>query len=142
MLDYIPNKTFIAKFWSYVFEEAFSNSELCLNWGDIMPTKAKKEQKIDMKIDLRILYCSNTKRYDISVGEFAKKSIRSKLYNNKLKHAAISKQVEDFYILEAVDTIAFPATHKSIKDNGIEKLMNCLEMAKPVPVAQEGHKRK
>ncbi|KAI7863194.1 hypothetical protein BDF14DRAFT_1399682 [Spinellus fusiger] len=117
-----------------------------------------------MKIDLRVLYCSNTKRSDTSVGEFAKKATKSKLYSDKLKQAIISKyhlntfllsglsssaaivplvqimgfdchlcvlrQVEDFYILEAVDSIAFPTTHKSIKDSGIERLMECLEKAK------------
>ncbi|KAG1580080.1 hypothetical protein G6F48_010694 [Rhizopus delemar] len=52
---------FIVKFWSYVFEEAFSNSGLCLHWGDTKPGKVKKNEKIDMKIDLRVLYCSNTR---------------------------------------------------------------------------------
>jgi hypothetical protein len=55
-----------------------------------MPTQAKK-QNINMKIDFRILYCSNAKRRDINVGEFAKKTIRSKLYIDKLELAVISK---------------------------------------------------
>ncbi|CAO3640103.1 unnamed protein product [Mucor hiemalis] len=109
-----------------------------------MSTETKKERKIDMKIDLRVLYSPNTNRSDISVGEFAKKAIKSKLYNDKVKQVVISKyhfitllpfgptaavvlllvqimgfdyhicvlkQVEDFYILEAVDAISFPSTH-------------------------------
>lgn len=44
-----------------------------------------------MKIDLRILFCSNTKRSDLTDGEFAKKAISSKLYNDKLKQVTISK---------------------------------------------------
>lgn len=133
---------FIVKFWSYVFEEAFSNRGLCLHWGDTMPKKAKKYEKIDMKIDLRILFCSNTKRPDLSVGEFAKSAIPYKLYHDKLKQITVSKyhlntlllsglplsaalipivqitgfechlyvlkKVEDFYILETVDSITFP----------------------------------
>ncbi|KAI9347542.1 hypothetical protein BD770DRAFT_169334 [Pilaira anomala] len=116
-----------------------------------------------MKNDLRVLYCSNTKRSDISVGKFSKKAIRSKLYTDKIKQAVISKyhldilllsgpplvalvpmvqitgfdchlyvlrQIEDIYILKAVDTIAFPTTHTSIKSNSIEKLIICLEKAK------------
>ena len=82
---------FIVKFWSYVFEEAFSNSGLCLHWGDTMPARAKKNEKIEMKVDLRILYCSNTKRSDLGVGEFAKKAIPSKLYYDKLKQVTITK---------------------------------------------------
>ncbi|KAG1470515.1 hypothetical protein G6F56_002642 [Rhizopus delemar] len=42
----------------------------------------------------------------------------------------VLRLIEDFYILEAVDTIAFPTTHKSIKSNGIEKLIIWLEKAK------------
>lgn len=42
----------------------------------------------------------------------------------------ILRQVEDFYILEPIETIFFPTTHLSIKDNDIEKLMNCMEKAK------------
>ncbi|KAG0914267.1 hypothetical protein G6F57_002730 [Rhizopus arrhizus] len=152
------------KFWSYVFEEAFSNRGLCLHWGDTMPKKAKKYEKIDMKIDLRILFCSNTKRPDLSVGEFAKSAIPYKLYHDKLKQITVSKyhlntlllsglplsaalipivqitgfechlyvlkKVEDFYILETVDSITFPTTYKAIKDNGIKKLISCLEKAK------------
>lgn len=44
-----------------------------------------------MKIDLRILYCSNTKKADINAGEFAKKPNPSKLYIDKLKQVVISK---------------------------------------------------
>lgn len=117
-----------------------------------------------MKIDLRVLYCANTKKADISVGEFAKKAIPSKLYIDKLKQVVVSKyhlntlllsglppsttfipliqimgfechlyilrQVKDFYVLETVDSITFPLTHKDIKENGIQKLVNCLEKAK------------
>ncbi|KAI8881077.1 hypothetical protein K501DRAFT_189768, partial [Backusella circina FSU 941] len=82
---------FVVKFWSYIFEEAFSNSGLCLHWGDTIPKRAKKYEKIEMKIDLRILFCANTKRSDLSVGEFAQKSIPSKLYNDKLKQVTITK---------------------------------------------------
>lgn len=44
-----------------------------------------------MKIDPRVLYCSNTKKADISVGEFAKKAFPSKLYIDKVKQVVISK---------------------------------------------------
>lgn len=117
-----------------------------------------------MKIDLRILFCANTKRSDLTVGEFAKKAISSKLYNDKLKqiivskyhlntfllfglppsaasipivqmvgfecHLSVLKKVEDFYILETIETISFPTTYKSIQENGIKKLTSCLENAK------------
>lgn len=117
-----------------------------------------------MKIDLRILFCSNTKRSDLTVGEFAKKAIPSKLYNDKLKqvtiskyhlntflllglppsaasipivqimgfecHLSVLKKVEDFYVLETVDAITFPTTYKDIQENGIKKLISCLEKSK------------
>lgn len=129
-----------------------------------MPAGAKKYEKIEMKIDLRILFCANTKRSDLTVGEFAKKAIPSKLYNDKLKqvivskyhlntfllfglppsaasipivqmmgfecHLSVLKKVEDFYILETIETISFPTTYKSIQENGIKKLTSCLENAK------------
>ncbi|KAI9260850.1 hypothetical protein EDC94DRAFT_610055 [Helicostylum pulchrum] len=129
-----------------------------------MPTRTKKNEKIDMKIDLRILFCSNTKRPDLSVGEFAKNAIPRKLYNDKLKQVIISKyllntlllsglppsvasipivqimdfvchlsdlkKVEDFYVLEAVDSITFPTTYRGIQDNSIKKLISFLEKAK------------
>ncbi|CAO3691591.1 unnamed protein product [Rhizopus stolonifer] len=93
---------FIIKFWSYVFEEAFSNSGLYLHWGDTKSTTAKKNIKIDMKIDLRILFCSNTKRSDLSGGEFAKKAIPSKLYNDKLKQVTISKYHLNTFLLSGL----------------------------------------
>jgi hypothetical protein len=43
-----------------------------------------------MKIDLRILFCANTKRPDL-IGEFAKKTIPSKLYYDKLKQVTLKK---------------------------------------------------
>lgn len=150
-----------------------------------------------MKVDLRILFCGNTNRPDLSVGEFAKKAIPCKLYHDKLKkvvitkyhlnalllsglspsaasmpivhimgfdfHLSLLRKVDDFYVLEPVDTVAFPTSHKAIKDNGIQKLISCLEKVKvkhstsivqlsvyslifdsiePVPVAEEGSKRK
>lgn len=55
-----------------------------------MPIHAKKHDN-NMKVDLRILCCLNTKRPDISVGEFAKKVTVAKLYNDKLKQTMISK---------------------------------------------------
>ncbi|CAO0790352.1 unnamed protein product [Mucor circinelloides] len=155
---------FIVKFWSYIFEEAFSNSGLCLLWGDTKPRKAQKKENINMKIDLRVLYCSNTEKPDISVGEFAKKAVPSKLYLDKLKQVIISKyhlnallslglspsttlvpfvqimglechlyalrQVQDFYVVQTIDCVTFPVTHSAIKDNGIQRLLSCLEMAK------------
>lgn len=45
-------------------------------------------------------------------------------------HICVLRQVEDFYILKAVDTIAFPSTHQTIKINAIEKLIFVLEKAK------------
>lgn len=124
-----------------------------------------------MKIDLRVLYSMNTKQSDLTVGEFAKKAIPSKLYNDKLKEVLISKfhlntlllsglprattfvplvqimgfscqlyvlrHVEDFYVLESVDSISFPTTHQDIKENRIEKLIACLETAKVKPPAFE-----
>ncbi|KAI9476354.1 MAG: hypothetical protein EXX96DRAFT_486491 [Benjaminiella poitrasii] len=156
-------RNFPPKFWSYVFEEAFSNGGLCLHWGDTMPARVKKNEKIEMKIDLRILYCSSTKRSDLSVGEFAKKAIPSKLYHDKLKqvcitkfhlntlllsglppsaalipimqimgfecHLFVLKKVEDFYVLETIDVVTFPTSYKAIQDNGIKKLISCLEKA-------------
>lgn len=117
-----------------------------------------------MKIDLRVLYCSNTEKPDISVGEFAKKAVPSKLYLDKLKQVIISKyhlnallslglspsttlvpfvqimglechlyalrQVQDFYVVQTIDCVTFPVTHSAIKDNGIQRLLSCLEMAK------------
>lgn len=117
-----------------------------------------------MKIDLRILCSMSTKQSDLSVGEFARKCIPSKLYNDKLKEVLISKfhlnkvllsglpqattvipliqimdfncqlyvlrYVEGFYVLENVDCISFPTTYQDIKDNGIAKLITCLETAK------------
>lgn len=111
-----------------------------------MPKKANK----NTKIDLRILSSLSTKQSDLSVAEFAKQAIPSKLYNDKLKEVLISKfhlntlllfglsndaafvpllvqrmgfncqlyvlrHVEDFYVLECVDSFPFPTTHQNIK---------------------------
>jgi hypothetical protein len=58
------------------------------------PKKVKKNEKIGMKIDIRILYCSNTKELDIiSVGEFAMKANPSKLYNDKLKQVVVIQNI-------------------------------------------------
>lgn len=113
-----------------------------------------------MKIDPRILYCLSSEKLDISVGEFSKKAVPSKLYNDKLKQVVISKYhlntllppsttliplvqimgfhcqlyvlwpVEDFYVLEVVDATAFPTEHEAVKENAIQKLMNFLKKAK------------
>ncbi|CAO3649450.1 unnamed protein product [Mucor hiemalis] len=61
MADYVPSYT-------------FTGVILCLQ---------NQRAKIDTRIDLRVLYCPDTKRFDISVGEFAKKAIKSKLYNDR-----------------------------------------------------------
>ncbi|KAI9259125.1 hypothetical protein EDC94DRAFT_585734 [Helicostylum pulchrum] len=144
-------QVFIAKLWCCVFEEVFNNTGLCLHWGDTTPTKLKKDKNVDMKIDLRILFCLNTKKPDVCVDEFSKKVISRKLYVDKLKEVMVSKyhlnelllsalpssstlipfiqimgfscrlyvlrQVEDFYVLEIIDTIIFPITLASTKDN-------------------------
>ncbi|KAG2219648.1 hypothetical protein INT45_012349 [Circinella minor] len=73
-----------------MYLKIFSNSGLSLHWGDTHPKRAKNE-KMKMKIDLRVLSTMNTKQPDLSVGEFAKKAIPSKLYNDKLKEVLISK---------------------------------------------------
>ncbi|KAI8985404.1 hypothetical protein BDB01DRAFT_721512, partial [Pilobolus umbonatus] len=78
----------IVKFWSYVSEEAFELS--CLG-KTLSLEKPKKNERINMKIGLRVLHCSNTKKAGISVGEFGKKAIPSKLYIDKLKQVVISK---------------------------------------------------
>ena len=33
-------------------------------------------------------------------------------------------------VLEIVDSVTFPVTHKAIKEDGIQKLMDCLEKSK------------
>ncbi|RCH78129.1 hypothetical protein CU098_002480, partial [Rhizopus stolonifer] len=45
-------------------------------------------------------------------------------------HLFVLKKVEDFYVLETVDIITFPTTHKALQDNGIKKLISCLDKAK------------
>ncbi|ORE05645.1 hypothetical protein BCV72DRAFT_229433 [Rhizopus microsporus var. microsporus] len=82
---------YIVKFWSYVFEEAFSNSGLYLHLDDTQPLKAKKKEKVTLKIDLRILYSLNSKQSNLRVGEFAKKATVCKLYHDKLKQVLITK---------------------------------------------------
>ncbi|KAG0762770.1 hypothetical protein G6F33_008760 [Rhizopus arrhizus] len=42
----------------------------------------------------------------------------------------VLRYVEGFYVLENVSSISFPTTYQDIKDNGIAKLLNCLETAK------------
>lgn len=42
----------------------------------------------------------------------------------------VLRHVEDFYVLESVDSISFPTTNQDIKENRIEKLITCLETAK------------
>jgi hypothetical protein len=116
---------FIVKFWSYVFEEAFSNSGLCLHWGDTMPKKAKKYENIDMKIDLRILFCSNTKRPDLSVGKFAKNAIPYKFYRDKLKQITVSKYHLNTLLLSGLPPLS--SINPNCANNGFRVPFVCLK---------------
>ncbi|KAG1174310.1 hypothetical protein G6F46_005903 [Rhizopus delemar] len=52
-------------------------------------------------------------------------------------HLSLLRKVDDFYVLEPVDTVAFPTSHKAIKDNGIQKLISCLEKVKSLCLSQK-----
>ncbi|CEP11956.1 hypothetical protein [Parasitella parasitica] len=77
-----------------------------------------------------MVFVSNTKRPDIGVDTLVLSA--SNCVKCHIRTTFVSKvlrQVEDFYTLEGVYNIAFSTVHTSIKDNGIKKLINCLEKA-------------
>ncbi|KAG1450065.1 hypothetical protein G6F46_011891 [Rhizopus delemar] len=81
---------FKVKFWSHLLEELFSLSNVCLHWGDTVPTIFKKTEARP-KVDLRIMSILNSKEGDYSLGEFSKIAESTKLYEDKLKLALMAK---------------------------------------------------
>ncbi|KAI9279883.1 hypothetical protein BY458DRAFT_431416 [Sporodiniella umbellata] len=81
---------FKVKFWSHLLEELFSLSDVCLHWGDTVPTIFKKSEARP-KVDLRIMSILDSKGGDCSLGEFSKIAESTKFYEDKLKLALMAK---------------------------------------------------
>ncbi|PHZ09905.1 uncharacterized protein RHIMIDRAFT_40411 [Rhizopus microsporus ATCC 52813] len=62
---------FKVKFWSHIFEEPFSVSNVCLHWEDTVPFIFKYTEAAP-KVDLRIISTMSCEEGDHSLCEFSK----------------------------------------------------------------------
>ncbi|KAI8058782.1 hypothetical protein BDF21DRAFT_429993 [Thamnidium elegans] len=92
-IDACSEQSINIKYWSYLFETYFGrNRNIFLQWGDTIAADCKNSS-LSFKLDLRIIVNIEKTDHDIIAAELAPPTttINSKLYNDKLKLALVSK---------------------------------------------------
>ncbi|KAG2197478.1 hypothetical protein INT47_003086 [Mucor saturninus] len=92
-VDSCSEQSLNIKFWPYLFECLFGgNEDVFLQWGETKAADCTAEA-LDFKLDLRITVGIEQEQHEVATAELAKNksTTESKLYNDKLKLALVTK---------------------------------------------------
>ncbi|KAG2213414.1 hypothetical protein INT47_009087 [Mucor saturninus] len=114
---------YIVKFWGYIFESFFVETNFDTFWGDTLNEVCKKEG-LQLKLDFRLGIFSLGSSYDTATGEFAKKATTTKQFGDKLKPIIATKGVINSVVkdcnlssFEKIAKLKFPVIHVMGFDN-------------------------
>ncbi|KAG2213361.1 hypothetical protein INT47_009034 [Mucor saturninus] len=124
---------FIIKFWGYIFESFFVETEFDTYWGDTLNEACKKEG-LSLKLYFRLAIFSLSSSYDTATGEFAKKATATKQFGDKLKSiiatkGVINSMVKDCSLssFEQITKLKFPI----IQVMGFEAVVSVVRLVSP-----------